>query len=121
YLFLVLRGPPSSCSFLSLYRPHPPRHLPSFPTRRSSDLFIRGIDDRGLQHANGLRGNSLVDQDACAVNLFAFVSESHSLQRLPRDRKSTRLNSSHLGISYAVFCLKKKKREFMTLVIETTA
>src|SRR5262245_64239326 len=28
---------------------------------------------------------------------------------LTRDRKSTRLNSSHLGISYAVFCLKKKK------------
>src|SRR5436853_5390898 len=27
-----------------------------------------------------------------------------------RDRKSTRLNSSHLGISYAVFCLKKKKK-----------
>src|SRR5258705_6689732 len=27
----------------------------------------------------------------------------------PQDRKSTRLNSSHLGISYAVFCLKKKK------------
>src|SRR5438045_5180017 len=27
-----------------------------------------------------------------------------------RDRKSTRLNSSHLGISYAVFCLKKKNR-----------
>src|SRR5262245_64617312 len=34
-------------------------------------------------------------------------------QHLPardRDRKSTRLNSSHLGISYAVFCLKKKKK-----------
>src|SRR5437899_9240454 len=29
--------------------------------------------------------------------------------RARRDRKSTRLNSSHLGISYAVFCLKKKK------------
>src|SRR5436853_6048185 len=28
----------------------------------------------------------------------------------PEDRKSTRLNSSHLGISYAVFCLKKKKK-----------
>src|ERR1035438_10561061 len=28
------------------------------------------------------------------------------------DRKSTRLNSSHLGISYAVFCLKKKRRHF---------
>src|SRR5471030_3422240 len=30
--------------------------------------------------------------------------------RRNRDRKSTRLNSSHLGISYAVFCLKKKKK-----------
>src|SRR3712207_8773814 len=31
----------------------------------------------------------------------------------PLDRKSTRLNSSHANISYAVFCLKKKKREFL--------
>src|SRR5690242_21031752 len=31
--------------------------------------------------------------------------------RLPGDRKSTRLNSSHMSISYAVFCLKKKKIE----------
>src|SRR5262245_63008306 len=33
------------------------------------------------------------------------------LQAAVLDRKSTRLNSSHLGISYAVFCLKKKKHE----------
>src|SRR5262245_62475534 len=32
-------------------------------------------------------------------------------RRCGRDRKSTRLNSSHLGISYAVFCLKKKKKK----------
>src|SRR3712207_8478302 len=32
--------------------------------------------------------------------------------RLPLDRKSTRLNSSHANISYAVFCLKKKKKVF---------
>src|SRR5437899_4557456 len=32
-----------------------------------------------------------------------------------RDRKSTRLNSSHLGISYAVFCLKKKNRSGLSL------
>src|SRR5258705_754558 len=32
------------------------------------------------------------------------------------DRKSTRLNSSHLGISYAVFCLKKKKKELNSCV-----
>src|SRR5947199_3686013 len=33
------------------------------------------------------------------------------LRECTLDRKSTRLNSSHLGISYAVFCLKKKKRQ----------
>src|SRR5256885_9981552 len=32
------------------------------------------------------------------------------------DRKSTRLNSSHLVISYAVFCLKKKKKNYMLLI-----
>src|SRR5438045_8334646 len=37
------------------------------------------------------------------------------------DRKSTRLNSSHLGISYAVFCLKKKTRAMKWLVIHKTA
>src|SRR5438045_5191336 len=35
-----------------------------------------------------------------------------------RDRKSTRLNSSHLGISYAVFCLKKKNIEYIDLNFE---
>src|SRR3712207_6964610 len=39
-----------------------------------------------------------------------------------RDRKSTRLNSSHANISYAVFCLKKKKRTmYMTLVDHTSS
>src|SRR3989454_2450868 len=36
---------------------------------------------------------------------------AHIARDPPRDRKSTRLNSSHLVISYAVFCLKKKKPE----------
>src|ERR1035441_11030745 len=36
---------------------------------------------------------------------------------LDRDRKSTRLNSSHLGISYAVFCLKKKKQTKLAFVL----
>src|SRR5205814_10495098 len=38
----------------------------------------------------------------------AFQASSSFREQLRRDRKSTRLNSSHLGISYAVFCLKKK-------------
>src|SRR5256885_15939632 len=37
--------------------------------------------------------------------------EQNSPDRIERDRKSTRLNSSHLVISYAVFCLKKKKKQ----------
>src|SRR5471032_2917876 len=35
-----------------------------------------------------------------------------------RDRKSTRLNSSHITISYAVFCLKKKKTKYVPLMRE---
>src|SRR6478735_1801041 len=38
-----------------------------------------------------------------------------------RDRKSTRLNSSHLVISYAVFCLKKKIKPFLTLMVTHTS
>src|SRR3712207_8190158 len=37
--------------------------------------------------------------------------------RDPADRKSTRLNSSHANISYAVFCLKKKKKKIHTVII----
>src|SRR2546426_6724922 len=39
--------------------------------------------------------------------------------RANTDRKSTRLNSSHLVISYAVFCLKKKKRKTVTKIMDT--
>src|SRR5438034_1495777 len=39
----------------------------------------------------------------------------HRQDRRHRDRKSTRLNSSHTVISYAVFCLKKKKKTTLTL------
>src|SRR5947208_12201969 len=35
----------------------------------------------------------------------------------PRDRESTRLNSSHQIISYAVFCLKKKKKHYLTKLL----
>src|SRR3712207_7319091 len=39
---------------------------------------------------------------------------------LVRDRKSTRLNSSHANISYAVFCLKKKKNTTLILITKQT-
>src|SRR5258705_10247624 len=64
------------------------------------------------------RSRSLKNGASCGSGI---CFPSHSADRLPvtawysaewegkQDRKSTRLNSSHLGISYAVFCLKKKK------------
>src|SRR5437868_13295255 len=75
------------------YCPGPHRGLPSFPTRRSSDLRRhrpRDRDRRGRRPAAGRR--------VAARARVGFVG----------DRKSTRLNSSHVSISYAVYCLKKK-------------
>src|SRR5262245_66401275 len=43
----------------------------------------------------------------------AKVRHAAHLRSPSLDRKSTRLNSSHLGISYAVFCLKKKKKKIL--------
>src|SRR5262245_29681937 len=46
-----------------------------------------------------------------ALTVFNYTAEQMKKKGAPIDRKSTRLNSSHLGISYAVFCLKKKKQQ----------
>src|SRR5947209_15131202 len=56
------------------------------------------------------------DTAACAEQIFQSLSKrlpenAHRVDCLPTDRKSTRLNSSHANISYAVFCLKKKKHD----------
>src|SRR3712207_7024527 len=54
--------------------------------------------------------------DRAGVSALVAADSSGARRRLarppppPRDRKSTRLNSSHANISYAVFCLKKKKK-----------
>src|SRR5438132_8343202 len=48
---------------------------------------------------------------ACRLDLCLPPPEFPLQARLKRDRKSTRLNSSHTVISYAVFCLKKKKKK----------
>src|SRR5436305_5453548 len=42
------------------------------------------------------------------------LPENVNCRSMPEDRKSTRLNSSHVRISYAVFCLKKKKKKPFT-------
>src|SRR5688572_12819052 len=71
----------------------PPRST-LFPTRRSSDLR------RATREA--------ADRVACVSRLRPMASIPHLFDGREGDRKSTRLNSSHSQISYAVFCLKKK-------------
>src|SRR5690606_41322210 len=93
--------------------------LHSFPTRRSSDLkqqgipcgiylFIGQIVSIGLftDAIPKLRNRNLSFVKSIKQRVLTMMSKKiiHVL-----DRKSTRLNSSHVKISYAVFCLKKKK------------
>src|SRR5437762_8876128 len=51
--------------------------------------------------------------------MLPYQSATDPMTRLRKDRKSTRLNSSHRCISYAVFCLKKKKTTHNTQTITT--
>src|SRR2546427_4626182 len=63
----------------------------------------------------GLRGTAfLVQDDGAASDVqWLYIPAIGRVRQLvsPEDRKSTRLNSSHSQISYAVFCLKKKKKQ----------
>src|SRR2546426_7901060 len=90
----------------------PPRST-LFPTRRSSDLG----------HLKPNRGNCLLVSRSIGKLTTKRRTQAPSSQRIAvrasvakylQDRKSTRLNSSHLVISYAVFCLKKKKQHNTT-------
>src|SRR5699024_12694205 len=105
----ILRRCVLACLFLVfLYCSGDPLELHSFPTRRSSDL--------GRARGCGRRSRP---ERPCRVrparNLSAALNRPPpaAVIRCPdgwsADRKSTRLNSSHVSISYAVFCLKKKK------------
>src|SRR5205814_9920453 len=101
--------------YIFFYRARPLWHLHSFPTRRSSDL---PGDPRAARLGPGDRLFAGPRVDVLLPASAGRLARRHGRARerarggeradQRKDRKSTRLNSSHLGISYAVFCLKKK-------------
>src|SRR5262245_64735126 len=97
----MLRRPPPSPLFpyTTLFRS---RHLVFLPL-----LELRVIDRLEARHSRRRRLLHLVlVEDARERRVTVSLLGNHR-RRHVGDRKSTRLNSSHLGISYAVFCLKK--------------
>src|SRR5690348_17923352 len=94
---MLLTHPTTFTEYSMTYYPAP-RDLPSFPTRRSSDLG----DARAPQ------GNAPAQSRARHRDpLAAGTDVGRARPAAVRDRKSTRLNSSHPSSSYAVFCFKK--------------
>src|SRR5207253_9492958 len=97
------------------YRSAAHRALHSFPTRRSSDLGKVALEELVLNAVTIvprlLRKNSSGDMPPRNFTKSGNTTNRCSASPPRIDRKSTRLNSSHVAISYAVFCLKKKKRK----------
>src|SRR5206468_11647474 len=103
----------------SLHSDRAPRRRPSSPTRRSSDLQpalqVHVLPPQreaagAVTRMNAARAEQqrAVTADRTAPTQHVEVGAIRGDGTLLLDRKSTRLNSSHDQISYAVFCLKKK-------------
>src|SRR3712207_8595117 len=94
-----------------------PRRSTLFPY---TTLFRSAVSDQGRRDAGvdpvALDAEPVVEADADADDriLAAGLAGEPPRRSTVRDRKSTRLNSSHANISYAVFCLKKKKKTTST-------
>src|SRR5690349_23101022 len=82
--------------------------------------LFRSLDGGGLR-SNTHELLEFIDIAIVAERLCEQMDKTpeEMLDYLKRDRKSTRLNSSHVEISYAVFCLKKKKQKKNTRTLTT--
>src|SRR5688500_19378087 len=87
--------------------PPPPRSLlfPYTTLFRSTSGIVLGLGDEISR--DDIRPSSFIGKD----ENFTWPEEAVDADGASEDRKSTRLNSSHLVISYAVFCLKKKRSD----------
>src|SRR5690348_18070011 len=88
-----------------------------FPTRRSSDLVSTGsIEDEPEERIRAPRVKQVLEIHTLEKVLARDAAGQQDSEPAV-DRKSTRLNSSHPSISYAVFCLKKKKAYTLILYL----
>src|SRR5690625_1759795 len=71
-------------------------------------LFHSGVLSQLVDASRGLPDSVLQEFADKRIGLTNFISGTATARADELDRKSTRLNSSHVAISYAVFCLKKK-------------
>src|SRR3712207_8174955 len=96
------------CFFLMIRRPPRSTLFPYTTLFRSLGAEPRGQPHDQVELGRGAAlGRLVVDVDLDRPDVPALALGVH-LEGDRRDRKSTRLNSSHANISYAVFCLKKK-------------
>src|SRR3712207_8313163 len=82
-----------------------------FNDTATTEIYTLSLHD-ALPILDALHAADQLDREAQQPSDYRLVepgsANSERYQHLTRDRKSTRLNSSHANISYAVFCLKKK-------------
>src|SRR5690349_23118055 len=93
FFFLMIRRPPRSTLFpyTTLFR------------SRTAEVVPRRI-----------QGHAQIGRDDDMDTSLSWKANGSAAETVTGDRKSTRLNSSHVEISYAVFCLKKKKKKKKT-------
>src|SRR3712207_8000914 len=97
FIFLMIRRPPRSTHF---------PYTPLFRSNAVADIIAAGIIPVGLE---------MMDRTSSRM-VEPFVHAGYDTDAAALDRKSTRLNSSHANNSYAVFCLKNKKKHYERLL-----
>src|SRR3712207_7949596 len=102
----MIRRPPRSTLFpyTTLFR----SPAPDLPQQLVPDLVAEGVVD-GLEPVE-VEEEQRRPAPAVRQRLADQLQQPGPVRQAGEDRKSTRLNSSHANISYAVFCLKKKKK-----------
>src|SRR5256885_8027745 len=97
----MIRRPPRSTLFpyTTLFR--------SYLSKEKVNQSLAKLANNSIQ----ITSQALNEKDQIIKDLEQKLANCSCSKEVSQDRKSTRLNSSHLVISYAVFCLKKKKNK----------